>query len=80
MYAIFVPLQPAQRRRDHNVIKILLLAFGSSQTNWTRSAYLSFDRKHYGVELDMRLCKRNRRDPGDNLLVVGWYEVVVCRS
>ena len=79
MYALFVLLQPAQRRRDHDIVKVLLLAIRSSQTDWTRSFCLSFHRSHHGVELEVRLGKRNRRDSGNNLLVVRWDEAVVCR-
>lgn len=77
--AFFVLLQPAQRRRDHNVVEVLLLTIGSSQTDRTIPTYPSFHRFHHSVELNVRLCKRNRRDPGHNLLVVGGYEAVVCK-
>ena len=80
MYTVFMLLQPAQRRRDHNIIKILLLAVGSSQTDWTSFADPSFHRIHHGVKLDVRLRKRNRRNPGNDLLVIGRYEAVVCRD
>ena len=82
MYALFVLFQPAQRRRDHDVVKVLLLALGSSQTDRTSSAYLSFPfhTNYHSVELEMRLCKRNRRDSGNDLLVVRGYEAVVCRN
>ena len=33
MYTFFVLLQPAQRRRDYNVVEELLLAIRSSQTD-----------------------------------------------
>ena len=80
MYTLFVLLQPAQRRRDHDVFKVLLPAIGSSHTDWTRSASLGFHRNHDSLELNMRLCKRNRRHSGKDLLVVRWYEAVVCRN
>lgn len=79
MYALFVLLQPAQRRRDYNVVKILPSAIGSSHTDWTRSAYLSFHRDHHCVELEVRLCEGNRRNSVNNLLVVRGYEAVVCK-
>ena len=80
MYTFFMLLQPAQRRRDHNVIKVLLFAVRSSQTDWTRFADPSFHRIHHGVKLDLRLRKRNRRNPGNDPLVIGWYEAVVYRN
>lgn len=80
MYTLFVLLQPAQRRRDHDVFKVLLPAIGSSHTDGTRSACLGFHRNHDCLELNVRLCKRNRRDTGKDLLVVRWYEAVVCRN
>ena len=80
MYTLFMVLQPAQRHRDHNVVKILLLPIGSSQTDWTVFADPSFHRIHHGVKLNVRLRKRNRRNPGNNPLVIGRYEAVVCRD
>lgn len=78
-YALFVLLQPAQRRRDYKVVKILLSVIGSGQTDWTGSACLSFHRDHHCVELEVRFCEGKRRDSGNDLLVVRGYEAVVCR-
>ena len=78
MYTLFVLLQPAKRRRDHNVVETLLLAIGSSQTDHTGFADLSSHRDHHGVKLNVRLRKRNRRDAGHDPLVVGRYEAVLC--
>ena len=80
MYTLFMLLQPAERRRDHNFIKILLLTIGSSQTDWTIFAVPSFHRIHHGIKLNARLRKGNRRDPGNDLLVIGRYEAVVCTN
>ena len=80
MYTLFMLFQPAQRRRDHNIIKILLLAIGSSQTDGMSFADPSFHRTHHGVKLNVRLRKRNRGNPGNDSLVIGWYEAVVCRD
>lgn len=80
MYTRFVLLQPAQRRRDHDVVKILFSAIRSSQTDWTRLADTSLYRNHDGAELNVRLGKRNRGNPGSDLLIVGWYEAVVCKN
>ena len=80
MYALFMLLQPAQRRRDHNVIKVLLFAVGSSQTDWTSFADPSFHKIHHRLQLNVRLCKRNRRNPGNDPLVIGRYEAVVCKD
>ena len=80
MYTLFVLLQPAQRRRHHDVLKVLLPAIGSSHTDWTRSACLGFHRDHDRLELNVRLCKRNGRHSGKDLLVIRWYEAVVCRN
>lgn len=80
MYTRFVLLQPAQRGRDHDVIKILFSAIQSSQTDRTRCAEPSLYRNHDGAELNVRLGKRKCRDPGSDLLIVGWYEAVVCKS
>ena len=80
MYALLVLLQPAQWRREPDVVKILRFAIGSSQTDWTRFADPSFHRSHHCVELNVRLRKRKRGDPGNDALVVGWYEAVLCRN
>ena len=80
MYTFFVLLQPAQRRRDHDIIKILLLTIRSSQTDLPGFADSTFHRNHHGVELNVCLRKRDRRDLGNYLLVVGWYEAVICRN
>ena len=77
MYTILMLLQPAQRHRDDDIVKILLLTIGSGNTNQTRFANQCFHRDHHGVKLEVCLCKRNRRDPGDYPLVTGWYEAVV---
>ena len=80
MYTLFMLLQPAQRRGDHNIIKVLLFAVGSSQTDGTRFADPSFHRIHHGVKSNMRLRKRNRRNPRNDPLVIGWYEAVICKD
>ena len=80
MYTLFVLLQPTQRRRDHDVFKVLLTAIGCSHTDWTRSARLGFHRNHDSLELKVRLGKRKSRHSGKNLLVVRWYEAVVYRN
>ena len=79
-YTFFVLLQPAQRCRHHNVVKKLLIAIGSSHADQMRFADLSFHRKHHGVELNVRSRKRDRSDSRNDLLVVGWYEAVLCRN
>ena len=80
MYTCFVLLQPAQRRRDHDVVKILFPAIRSSQTDWTRLAGPSLYRNHDGAELNVRLGKRNCGNSGSDFLIVGWYEAVVCEN
>lgn len=80
MYTRFVLLQPAQRRRDHDVVKTLFSTVRSNQTDWTRFADQSLYRNHDGAELNVRLGKRNCSDPGSDLLIVGWYEAVICKN
>ena len=80
MYALLVLFQPAQRRRDHDVVKVLFLTLRSSQTDLTRFAVSGLYRLHHSVELDVRLGERNSGYLGNDLLVVGWYEAVVCRN
>ena len=77
MYAVFMLLQPAQRRCDNDVVKVLLITVGGHYGDWTMSPLVGCYGDHPVVILNVRLCNRYCRDSAYDLLVIGWYEAVV---
>ena len=77
-YALLVLFQPTQGRRNHNTVKVLLFATSCSDADRGMFISPSFHEFHYSIELKVRLCKRYRRDPRQDLLVIGWDEAIVC--
>lgn len=80
MYARFVVLHPPQRRRDHDLVKVLPLSIGSCQADRTRPTCSVFHVFHYSLHSQLRSFKRDPGDLGKDLLVVGRDKAVVYRN
>ena len=80
VYAILMLLKPAQWCGNHNIIKALRFAIGSSHVHRTRLARPMFDGCHQGVESEISMGERCCSDSCDDFLVICRYEAVVCNG
>lgn len=64
----------------NDIVKVLLLAIGSSYTDRKWTICTSFHRNHHSVKLNVRLLKWERSDSRKDFPIIGWYKAIICND